>query len=74
MKCKDCGKTDYVIGDGRADICPDCLDLRLMIVKMMPMTDKATFAALQRTIANSNGSGRGAAAMREFLGLDQPEI
>ena len=77
MKCSDCGNTDGVPNlKGRADICPTCTDLRMRLVTAMHYGKHsiAEFQELQRTIANSHGSGRGAAAMRRFLGLDGPQI
>ena len=74
-KCKDCGAPNFE-SSGRADICIDCIELR---GQLFPALDagritRGEFLELQRTIANSHGSGRGARAMREALGLVQPEI
>lgn len=76
MKCNDCGESDYEPGFGRADICPTCLDLRGKLFPAMKLgtITLPVFQALQKTLANSHGSGRGARAMREALGLTQPQI
>jgi hypothetical protein len=75
MKCKDCGSTNYIQDGIRLDsICPDCWELRNLLVKAMPTMDRELFKSVQTAIANSHGSGRGANAMREALGLNQPEI
>ena len=71
-KCRDCGTPDYKCERSkRADVCDDCWDLR---GKLIPAVQAGRisvpeFQALQKTIANSNSSGRGARAMREALGL-----
>ncbi len=75
MKCNDCGKTDYPLNPDRKhrlDVCDDCWRLRALLISEMGGIDPKEFQSVQREIATK--SGRGAAAMREVLGLDQPQI
>ncbi len=74
-KCKDCGTPDFVASD-LGDNCVDCMDLRGQLFPALSAgrITLPEFKALQTTIANSHGSGRGARAMREALGLTQPTI
>jgi hypothetical protein len=75
MRCNDCGKTDYPpSASTRSDVCPDCWELRGQFVAKISTIPLPQLLACQRKIANSHGSGRGARAMREVLGLDQPQI
>lgn len=75
MKCNDCGKTDYPpSASARSDVCGECWDLRGQFVAKLNTIPAPQLRECQRKIANSRGSGRGAAAMREVLGLDQPQI
>lgn len=77
FKCRDCGTPDYQCERStRADVCDDCWDLRGQLIPAV-QSGKITipeFQALQKTIANSNSSSRGARAMREALGLNQSEL
>jgi hypothetical protein len=76
-KCNDCGTPDFRCTKAtRADVCDDCWGLRGQILPALNSgrVTHAELSALQRTMANSRGSGRGARAMREALGLDQPQI
>jgi hypothetical protein len=75
MRCNDCGDTNYrPPGEGRADICPACTDLRARLVAALlaEAVGLADFTRTQRALANSRGSGRGARAMRRALGEPQP--
>lgn len=74
-KCKDCGTPNFTASD-RADICTDCMGLREQLFTVLNdgRIGLDEFKALQKTIANSHGSGRGARAMREALGMDQPQL
>jgi hypothetical protein len=77
MKCKDCGKTDYeAVHGGLVSLCPECWILRGQLIDAVTAGKIAIpeFQKIQRTIANSHGSGRGANAMRHALGLDAPII
>ena len=72
MKCKDCGNSEYEpLENNRGDISPECMALRMQLVPAL-QAGKITmpaFQALQKTIANSHGSGRGARAMKAALGV-----
>ena len=74
MKCSDCGAINYQVpwGWNRADICPECKELREQVFTAMGAgkVELGTFQKLQKTIANSYGSGRGAQAMRKALGSE----
>lgn len=71
-KCRDCGTPDYKCERSkRMDVCDECWDLRVQLIPALQAgkISLPEFQALQKKIANSNSSGRGATAMREALGL-----
>lgn len=72
-KCHDCGTPDFIRTKAtRADVCDECWELRGRIIPAFQGGNitNSEFLELQRTMANSRGSGRGARAMRNALGLD----
>jgi hypothetical protein len=76
-KCHDCGTPEFQCTKStRADVCDVCWELRGQLFPALQsgQISMPEFKGLQTTMANSRGSGRGARAMREALGLDQPTI
>ncbi len=69
-KCHDCGSRDFVSSGTRVDVCNDCMDLRLRLIRGVE-TGTVTvgdFKAVQKAM---NGDlfrqGRGARKMRKVL-------
>lgn len=73
-KCKDCGGERKELNSIR--VCGDCWSLRMRFIQKAHAggIQADEFRKVQRTIANSHGSGRGAAAMRRAIGEDAPVI
>ena len=66
-RCSDCGSENFSPSTLRADVCVDCADMRLQVVKWAPKASREELQGVQKALANSHGSGRGARAMKAFL-------